>query len=325
MWGSLRGCPTNAILDRMRNPVLLLALGALPLAAQVTFTRAADRVDVSIDGKPATTLWFGPGKPYLHPLRAPSGRVVTRLYPMETVAGEPHDHPHHRGLWFSHGDVNGYDFWGNDPSQQGPKTGRIAVAEIVALKDGAKSGTLEARFDWLDPAGKRLLREQRTMTFRVEPQARVIDVEIELEPEGEVVFGDTTEGTFAIRLAPWLEAPGEGGTATMLDSEGRTGEAQIWGHRANWVDYSGEKDGEKLGVAILDHPSNPRHPTWWHARGYGLFAANIFGWRDFEHDKTKDGSLALEPGQSLRFRYRVIIHSGDARAANIAARYAEFR
>lgn len=310
----------------MSKYVALLALGALPLAAQVRFARESHRVSISIGGQPYSALFDGPGKPYLHPLRAASGRIVTRLYPMETIAGEPHDHPHHRGLWFSHGDVNGYDFWGNDPSQAGPKTGRIVVAEIVSLEGGETSGTLAARFDWLDPAGKRLLREKRRMTFSVEPQARIVDVEVELEPEpeGKVVFGDTKEGTFAIRLARWLEAPEEGGNGLMLDAQGARGEKNIWGRRSNWVDYSGTQDGEKLGVAILDHPSNPRHPTWWHARGYGLFAANIFGWREFEHDKTKDGSLVLAPGQSLRFRYRVIIHSGDVQAAGIAKRYEQY-
>ncbi len=309
----------------MLRLILIAALAILPLAAQVTFTRQADRVEVSIDGKPYTALYYGPGKPFLHPLRAPSGRIVTRLYPTETLAGEPHDHPHHRGLWFGHGDVNGIDFWANDPSEPGPNKGRIVVSEIMKLAAGKDSGTLEARFDWLDPVGRRLIIERRTMVFRKDPDARLIDVEIVLAPQAaKVNFADTKEAAFAIRVAKWLEEPSEGGTATILNSEGATGEKNCWGRRANWVDYSGQTEGEKLGIAIFDHPSNPRHPTWWHARAYGLMAANIFGWRDFMRDKTKDGSLTLEPGQKLVFRYRVLIHPGDAKTANIVARYTEW-
>ena len=308
----------------MARSLAVFALAALPVLAQVKVTRAPDRVAVEIDGKQFTALYSGPGKPYLHPLRAASGRIVTRLYPMETVAGEPHDHPHHRGLWFSHGNVNGFDFWGNDPSQKGPKTGTIVVAGVPELKSGDKSGSISARFEWLDPARKKLLTESRTMTFYAGSDVRIIDLDIDLRADTKVTFGDTKEGTFAIRLAPWLEEPQEGGTALMIDAEGRKGEKEIWGKRSPWVDYSGSVDGEKLGIAIFDHPSNPRHPTWWHARGYGLFAANIFGWRDFERDKTKDGSLTLEPGKSLRFRYRVIIHPGDAESAGIAKRYQKY-
>ena len=113
-------------------------------------------------------------------------------------------------------------------------------------------------------------------------------------------------------------------TGHMVDSEGRQGEKQIWGKRANWVDYYGTVEGEPLGIAVFDHPSNPRHPTWWHARGYGLFAANIFGLHDFENDKSKDGSLTLKPGETLRFLYRVVIHPGDVNSAHIAKLYTDY-
>ncbi len=302
----------------------LIALSALAAAAQVKITREPDRIAVEINGKPFTALYYGPGKPYLHPLRAASGRIVTRMYPMEKIAGEPHDHPHHRGLWFSHGNVNGFDFWGNDPSQKGPKTGTISVEGTPGATSGKKSGTIRARFAWLDPSGKRLLTENRSMTFYAEPDVRTVDLDIELVASEPVTFGDTKEGTFAIRLAKWLEEPNEGGTATMLDADARKTEAQIWGKRSKWVDYSGHDGGEALGIAVFDHPSNPRHPTWWHARAYGLFAANIFGWHDFERDNSKNGELKLAAGEKLRFRYRVFIHPGDARSAGIEKRYADY-
>ncbi|MBZ5594058.1 MAG: PmoA family protein [Acidobacteriia bacterium] len=306
---------------------------AAPLCAQVTFDKVPGRIEVTIDGKPYTTLFCGPetSKPYLHPLRSASGKIVTRRYPMEKVPGETHDHPHHRGLWFSHGSVNGFDFWSNEPSQHGGKNARIMLKSIGSLAGGKESGTMNLTFDWVDPQGRTLLTEARTMTFHAEPSRRMIDFDITLTPVEKVTFGDTKEGTFAIRLSAPLEEPTHESlptpkrTGLMVDSEGGHGEAQVWGHHASWVDYFGEIDGEKLGVAILDHPSNPRHPTYWHSRSYGLFAANIFGLHDFLNDKSARGSMTVEPGHELRFRYRVIIHPGDVQSAGIAAEYEKYK
>jgi len=305
---------------------------AVPLCAQVTIEKGDGRIEVTIDGKPYTALFCGPetSKPYLHPLRSASGKIVTRRYPMETVPGETHDHPHHRGVWFSHGSVNGCDFWSNEPSQHGGKNARIVLKSVGRLAGGKQSGTMDAVFNWVDPQGKTLLTEARTMTFYDDPAKRVIDFDITLTPVVQVTFGDTKEGTFAIRLAAPLEEPNREAlaapqrTGLMVDSEGGRGEPQVWGHRASWVDYFGEIEGEKLGIAILDHPSNPRHPTYWHSRSYGLFAANIFGLHDFLNDKSANGSMTVEPGRPLRFRYRVIIHPGDSQSANIAEEFQKY-
>jgi hypothetical protein len=306
-------------------------LAGIEARAQVKITQATDRISVEIDGKPYTSLFVGADtrKPYLHPLRSASGTIVTRQYPMEQVQGETHDHPHHRGLWFSHGDVNGVDFWGNEPGQT-PKAGRIVLKKVTGVESGAKSGQIRAVFEWVDTKGKPLLSESRRMTFYSDPALRTVDIDIELTALEKVKFGDTKEGTFAIRLAAGLEEPERNQpplpkrTGQMMNAEGATGEKNVWGKRSVWVDHFGEVEGEKLGIAILDHPANPRHPTYWHSRAYGLFAANIFGVHDFEQDKAKDGSLVLESGGTLRFRYRVIVHPGDPKTADIAARYKEY-
>lgn len=304
---------------------------AMPLGAQVVIAQhGIEMISVAIGGKPFTSFFIGPetNKPYLHPLRSASGKIVSRGYPMEEIPGETHDHPHHRGLWFSHGDVNGFDFWANET--RGGKFGRIVLSKVTGVTSGKESGTIEAVFEWRDPSGKPLLGELRRMTFYANPHTRTIDFDITLTALEKVKFGDTKEGTFALRLAsaleePHADAPAEPKrTGHMVDSEGRAGEKQIWGQRANWVDYSGTVEGEALGVAIFDHPSNPRHPTWWHARSYGLFAANIFGLHDFTNDKTKDGSLTLDPAQTLHFRYRVLIHPGNVHSAHIAKLYEDY-
>ncbi|MBI1792489.1 MAG: PmoA family protein [Acidobacteria bacterium] len=316
----------------MKSSRLLLLAAALPLAAQVKLTQGSDRILIEIDGKPFSALFIGAEtmKPYLHPLRSASGKQVTRSYPMEVVEGESKDHPHHRGLWFTHGEVNGYDFWGNEPSQKGDKKGKIVLKKVAELKSGKKSGSLTASFDWLDPQGKPLLAETRTVVFYSDPTLRTIDFDMTLRAVETAKFGDTKEGTFAIRLAAGLEEPEKRSlpkparTGLMVNAEGKKGEKQVWGKRSPWVDYAGELEGEKLGVAIFDHPRNPKHPTYWHSRSYGLFAANIFGEHDFYGDKAKDGSMTLAAGESMRFRYRVVIHPGDAESAGIGAMYKEW-
>src|SRR5579862_1637210 len=311
--------------------VLWAVLGVAPLAAQVQVAQhGIEYLSVDIKGKPYTRLFIGPetNKPYLHPLRSASGKVVTLAYPLEDIPGEAHDHPHHRGLWFAHGDVNGFDFWGNET--RGAKFGRIVLAKVNNLAGGKESGAIDATFEWRDPNGKVLLTEARQMTFYAQPKTRMIDFDITLTAVEKAVFGDTKEGTFALRVASGLEEPHADApaqparTGHLVDSEGRQGEKEVWGKRASWADYYGVVDGEPLGIAIFDNPSNPRHPTWWHARSYGLFAANIFGLHDFENDKSKDGSLTLAPSEKLRFRYRVVIHPGDVHSAHIAKLYEEY-
>src|SRR6266850_2073735 len=280
----------NDMLASRCLPFLLI----LPLAGQVRF--AADKIDIDVDGKPFTTLYFGgdTNKPYLAPLRSASGKIVTRRFPMENVAGESRDHLHHRGLWFSYDDVNGVKFWENDPSYTKPHMGRIVVRN-TEWKDGDRSGTLTAAIEWRDPNGKVLLLETRAMTFYADPTLRTIDFHITLTaPEG-ATFGDTKEGAFAIRLADnFTEKKG----GKMMDADGRTGMLNVWGKRSNWVDYTAEVDGERLGVAIFDHPGNPHHPTYWHARDYGLFALNPFGQNAFD-PKQEESIWKIPTGQKV--------------------------
>ncbi|MGH9628279.1 MAG: PmoA family protein [Bryobacteraceae bacterium] len=305
----------------MKSIILSLLL-VLPAFADVKVARDKDHITVEINGKPFTAFYFGPEttKPYLHPLRSASGKIVTRQFPMENVEGETRDHPHHQGLWFTHGDVNGIDFW-SGAAGRSPKKGKVVLDRIVSTKSGKDQGSITARFNWVGPDGKVVLTETREMIFRADPQNRVIDFDITLKANDSVKFGDTKEGTFAIRLADVLN---EKHTGTMVNAEGAQKMENVWGKASPWVDYVGELDGEKLGIAIMDHPGNPGHPTYWHSRDYGLFAANIFGHHDFLDDKTKDGSRTLKPGETMRFRYRVLIHPGDTKAADLSKLYSQY-
>jgi len=309
----------------MRFAILVLSVSA---CAQVAFKQSPDRIAVTIDGKPFTDFYIGAEavKPYLHPLRTADGKQVTRGFPMETMAGDAKDHPHHRGLWITHGLVNQVDFWANEKNQKGAGTagrGDVVTRRITKMDGGKKQGVIGANFDWNNAKGETLLSEQRTMTFYSHPTDRVIDFDVTLTAAQKVVFGDTKEGMFAVRLRTELQEKAPG-TGKMSTSDGKETEKAVWGKRAPWVDYAGTLEGAKIGVTIMDHPSNPRHPTYWHSRAYGLFAANPFGVHDFENDKSKNGDMTLEKGQQVRFRYRVVFHPGDAASAKIADQYSKF-
>jgi hypothetical protein len=279
---------------------------------------AADKIDIDLGGQPFTTFHYGgeARKPYLAPLRAPSGKIVTRHFPMEKVEGESHDHLHHWGLWFSYDDVNGTKFWENDPSYKAPNKGTIVV-QSADLKPGAGSTAIKAVMNWNGPDGKTILREDRVMTFSSRPELRVIDFDITLSAPEKVVFGDTKEGAFAIRLADALTEK-KGGK--MVNAEGAEGMKNVWGKRSNWVDYFGTVEGEQVGIAIFDHPSNPNHPTYWHARDYGLFALDPFGQHAFD-ESAPERHVTVEAVGSLHFRWRVVIHTGDPASAHIAELY----
>ena len=290
---------------RRRHLAILFVVATLPCRSlraaglPVEFQRHGNQIEVLIGGKPFTTYYFGPEapKPFLHPLRSAQGTIVTRGYPMvKNIPGEDHDHPHHRALYFAHGDINGIDFWGEGTPAKAAQTaqgvyysseelpkGRTVFRELEEMKGGADSGTLRARFDLVGPDGKAIGAETQEYTIRGDDSSRTIDCAFALTANpGPLKMGDTKEGTFAIRVAKALDSP----PGHMLNSDGAVGEAAIWGKRADWVDYSGTVQGERLGIAIFDYPGNIKHPTYWHARGYGLFAVNPFGEHDFYNDQA---------------------------------------
>jgi hypothetical protein len=314
-----------------------LGLAALPAMAQVKVTSQTDKVTVEIAGKPFTTFYmsgeaFGAKvtKPYLWPLVAPSGTAITRSWPMENVAeekDEKKDHQHQRGLWFVHDNVNKLDFWNNEWSYYADlhrkNLGRVNLKSLDGVTSGKDKGTISATFEWTDMEGKNpLLTEKRVMTFYGDPKVRMFDVDITLTALQQVTFGDGKDGAFGIRLRPVLQE--DKGHAQIANADGLVGEKALWGKPSNWCDYSGTIGNETVGVAILDHPQNPRHPVRWHARAYGLFAANPFGLSVFTNDKTQNGATTIEPGKSLHYRYRVIIHEGDVKEAAIAAAWTKY-
>lgn len=256
--------------------------------------------------------------PYLYPLTSPSGANICRHWPMEEDAPtEEKDHPHHRGLWLSHGDVNGYDFWAG---MVGKKDAVIRTDKVATEKTEA-TAIITAELTWLGD-GKELLREKRYHFF-TRPDAKTLRIDFISTISAladEVTFGDTKEGTFAIRTDRTLRVKGKEAKATLTNSNGETN-ADAWGKRAKWAAYSGPDElGQPVVIAILDHAISFRHPTHWHARDYGLLAANPFGIHDFEGKKEKTlGNHVLHKGENITLKYAVILHQGTLESADLEA------
>ncbi len=314
--------------------VAFLALcSASHVEAQVDLQAVGnDHVSITINGQPFSDFNFGPAytKPFLAPLRTATGVTVSRRFPMERVEGESSDHPHQRGLWIGYGAINHVNFWENDASSQtsggnpGSK-GVLVLERLEEVKPGKKSGSVTAIFGWRAPGhgdrGGEVMEERRVMTFYAEPDIRTVDVDTTLTARTQVKFDDTKEGFFAIRLADGMTEKNGG---MMTNSEGVQTDKNVWGKRAEWVDYDGTVEGQKVGVVIFDNPRNLNHPPRWHARAYGLFAVNPFGLKEFDAKATGQGGYEMAAGASLRLRYRVIIHPGDVPKKKIERWYADY-
>lgn len=302
---------------------LLLCTNALFSAENgVQISELPDRVRVEINGKLFTEYYFkAPWRPVCYPLIGPGETPMTRNWPFKQTTDEEHDHPHHRSLWFAHGSVNKTDFW-----DQGNKSGHVLHQGFIEIKSGEKVGTIKSTNRWVAADESLVCTDVRTMRFYqpASEKERIFDFDITLQAtDKDLVFGDTKEGTMALRLAQSmrLKPPGQG---HIVNSEGVRDNA-TWGKKAKWCDYSGPVEGKHVGVAIFDHPDNPRHPTWWHVRDYGLFAANPFGRHDFESLPDKSaGNLTVPAGQNITFRYRFYLHEGDEKEANVAEKYEQY-
>ena len=312
--------------------------------------READRtLDVRIDGAPFTAYIWPESlkKPVLFPLRSPKGNFVTRGFPLQPRPGERVDHPHHVGLWFNYGDVNGVDFWNNVdglPKERAAKMGTIVHRGVSATSSGIGAGELEVDSDWLMPDGSTVLREHTKYVFKAAADWRTIDRITTLTAgANRVSFKDNKEGVLGLRVARALEEPtdkpevftdaqgrptavpsldNKGVSGVYVSSEGKKGSA-VWGTRGRWTMLQGTVEGEAVTIGILDHPGNPGFPTYWHARGYGLFAANPLGQAALSDGKETLG-FALDPRAKVTFRHRIVIATGTLIPAQLEARYKEF-
>lgn len=303
--------------------LVAIAIFTLPFAvsAQIVSLKPSDLgLRIEIDGRLFSEYRTTDAqRPYMYPIIGPGGANLARPYPMEKGGAE--DHPHHRSMWFTHGGVNGVDFWGN-----GEKNGTIKHAGFGQMKTEGVSGSFVAKSNWVLPDGTLVMNDERTIRVEALPDGgAIVDWTIRLlASAGDVTFNDTKEGSFALRLCSTLSIK-ESKDAHITTSEGVT-DKKAWGTRAKWVTYHGpDPMGNAVSVTVFDHPQNLRHPTWWHARDYGLFAANPFGIHDFEKDadKTK-GNHILPKGQTMIQRYRVLIEAGEPDQTKLAERFKAF-
>ena len=287
------------------------------LIAQAELVLHSDesRLDIVVRGQPFTSYHFGPGrsKPILFPVRAPGGRIVNRLFPLQEKApDEEVDHPHQESLWFTYGDVEGLDFW------SGRDGVRIRQRSILEMRNG-RTGVLKVLLDWVDSEGHAVLQEIRRLEFGGSQDSFWLDHRSDLlARERSVKIGETKEGMFGIRVAGAFRE--DRGQSVYLDAFGRHREESIWGTRVPWVALQGELSEEPLTIAIFDHPSTFNHPSYWHARAYGLFAANPLGRKDFVEGSVAVG-FEIRVGERLRFRYRLTVYSAEVKKARLDSEY----
>ena len=304
-------------------------------AVKVLASKTDKSVEVTIDGKPFTSLIYPDNmeKPVLYPITAANGAIVTRGFPLKSRDGERTDHPHHVGYWLNYESVNGLDFWNNSfaiPTDKKSKYGWIRNTKVTSTKSGAKTGELTYTANWENQAKDILLKEETRFVFSGTNDTRTIDRITTLTAQKDTVFfKDIKDGMVGLRVTKELEfvsdkveeftdskgnvtkvpASGNGASGNYLTSEGKSG-AGVWATRGTWCVLSGIKEGQPLSVAIIDHPKNPGYPTYWHARDYGLFAANPLGQEVFSNGKEKL-NFTLKPGQAVTFRYRMLISTGE--------------
>jgi hypothetical protein len=308
---------------------------------EVTDMPEERKVEIKIDGSLFTAYIYPENiaKPVLYPLITSSGKTLTRGYPIAPRAFERIDHPHHVGYWLNYGDVNGLDFWGNSearPEEDRDRLGSIVHRKVDGIEQKAETGVLKTSADWVGPDQSVLLEEKTDYVFTIDGPTRVIDRITTLTAgENEVSFKDTKEGMLGVRVIRALELESdspvrltdangkpveqrevnnEGVTGNYLSSEGLEG-GGVWGTRARWMKLYGNLEGENISLTIIDHPDNVGYPTYWHARGYGLFAANPFGQHTFSEGR-ETLNFKLDPGQSVTLKYRLLVHAGPVLSAD---------
>lgn len=283
---------------------------------------AGSKVDVRIFGEPFTSYHFGTqwARPFLHPMIGPGGVRVTRDWPVVDGSADEHtDHVHHKSIWVAYGECGDVDNWSEEEGH-GWQRHRAFVAQV----SGPVFGELVAQNDWCTHEEKKQFEELRTLRFYALPEGlRLFDLTVTFRmTEGPVVFHDTKEGGLvSVRVASAMDVRNGG---RIANGYGGANEAETWGKPAPWCDYSGQVDGHSVGIAILDHETNPRYPTQWHVRDYGLMTANCFGWQHYRPDANVNGDMVFEEGQETTWRYRLYVHRGDAIGGQVRDRFLDF-
>ena len=252
-------------------------------------------------------------KPYLWPVVGPTGKRMTRAYPMEDVEGEKQDHPHHRSIWFGHQEMGGSDTWHE------PLTMEDRKLKPGETKEGRLAKLGSTVNDYLAGDGSPLMEDVRQLTFAESGGAVVLDFDIELTAVKDISLGEAKDAGLSVRVAHSMCVDaGEGGK--IVNSHGNE-DTDAWGKRAPWVTFYGPVEGEVLGVTMMNHPSSYRYPTAWHARTYGLFTANAF--MDPEKE-TEAEAIAMKKGETITLRHRIVFHEGDAKTAGIKKQWKQY-
>lgn len=324
------------IINMLLSAVLMMLLlhnckTVQPVGVSFKEDRAGSKIEVFVGEHYFTSLIYTDSleKPILFPILTASGKTVTRGYPIDPRPHERIDHPHHMGLWFNFGDVNGLDFWNNSSAitpERKSHYGHISLDSIILLDPDA--GELITLSTWKDSQNNKLLAERTTYRFGGEgKQNRSIERSTHLTAQQQVTLKSNKEGLFAIRVDRTFEEPdkkpvkrldaaalpadepsvnNEGVNGRYRNRQGYETESEVWGKKTPWVALRATKEGEVITLVILDHPQNPGYPGWPHARGYGLFSMNNLAGNAMNPDDAPI-EIILEAGEDISFCHKLII------------------
>jgi hypothetical protein len=268
-------------------------------AQTLSAEQLADRVTVSVEGKPFTEYLFTSEEkyPYFFPTNGPrSGQTVT--------VRRQKEFPHHSSVFFGCDMVNGGNFW-----QEGVERGRIIAKETKLVSAKGPSVVIEQTCSWERPGAESPFTDHRVITLTApSPDLRFIDFDVTLKPLIKVTIRKTNHSFFSVRASPEL-APAGGGE--LLNSNGELGEKGTFGKKATWATFRGQRDGQTEGVAIFDSPQNRWSPSPWFMRDYGFMSPTPMFWPE------NNTHTLLNPGENVRLQYRVVIYGGTLDAAQL--------
>jgi Family of unknown function (DUF6807) len=276
-------------------------------ATKLAAVKVGSKINVTIGDKYFTSYIFSEDEkyPFFYPVNGPvSGGSLTSMRNAE--------YPHHSSLFLGCDQVNGGNYW-----QEGLERGRIRSLNPVILKQGGDTVIITDECIWSRPGAVSPIRDTRRIIITApDATVRQIDFEITLEMLADVTIMKTNHSLFSVRMAADLSVLNGG---TIINAEGLKSEKKTFGQPSPWMDYYGKRGNATEGLAILQHPSNPWYPSPWFTRDYGFMSPTPMFWPE------NGTSIFMKKGTLLKLRYRVIVHSGDDKEANIAEAFTKYK
>lgn len=288
--------------------VLFIAIGNAMAQQKITAEKVGNKVEFRVDGNLFTNYILSEYEkyPFFYPVNGPSNASVTSM--------RNGNYPHHSSLFFGCDKVNGGNYW-----QDGLERGQIVALQTEIIETGGDKAVIENQCIWTRPGAESPIKDKRRITVTKPSDDKFfLDFEVTMEMLIDVTINKTNHSFFSGRMDPDLAVIGGGKMVNAQGNQGEKGDDGTFGKRSGWMDCNGKRMGKREGMAILQHPSNDWYPSPWFTRDYGFFSPTPMYWPD------NNGKTELKKGDKIHLRYRVIVHTGDEKDADIAGEFKKF-